>query len=128
MRVDIVSLFPEFVAQCAAFGVVGRAQELPARRDGTRDDRPDVAPARDVVGEGIGARGRRARALRVLVELGIPPGAEHEPAHLVEDDLAVPENGGPAGAADVEGARATERPSDETPSVMTEIRCCIVGS
>ena len=27
MRVDIVSLFPEFVAQCAAFGVVGRAQE-----------------------------------------------------------------------------------------------------
>lgn len=27
MRVDIVSLFPEFVAQCAAFGVVGRAVE-----------------------------------------------------------------------------------------------------
>ena len=27
MRIDIVSLFPEFVAQCAAFGVVGRAQE-----------------------------------------------------------------------------------------------------
>ena len=27
MRVDIVSLFPEFIAQCAAFGVVGRAQE-----------------------------------------------------------------------------------------------------
>ena len=27
MRVDIVSLFPEFVPQCAAFGVVGRAQE-----------------------------------------------------------------------------------------------------
>jgi tRNA (guanine37-N1)-methyltransferase len=27
MRVDIVSLFPEFVAQCANFGVVGRAQE-----------------------------------------------------------------------------------------------------
>jgi len=27
MRVDIVSLFPEFVAQCAGFGVVGRAQE-----------------------------------------------------------------------------------------------------
>lgn len=27
LRVDIVSLFPEFVAQCAAFGVVGRAQE-----------------------------------------------------------------------------------------------------
>ncbi|MDH5833955.1 tRNA (guanosine(37)-N1)-methyltransferase TrmD [Luteimonas kalidii] len=27
MRVDIISLFPEFVAQCAAFGVVGRAQE-----------------------------------------------------------------------------------------------------
>ncbi len=27
MRIDIVSLFPEFVAQCAAFGVVGRAVE-----------------------------------------------------------------------------------------------------
>ncbi|MEI2455836.1 MULTISPECIES: tRNA (guanosine(37)-N1)-methyltransferase TrmD [Lysobacter] len=27
MRIDIVSLFPEFVAQCAAFGVVGRAGE-----------------------------------------------------------------------------------------------------
>ena len=27
MRIDIVSLFPEFVAQCAAFGVVGRAAE-----------------------------------------------------------------------------------------------------
>ena len=27
LRVDIVSLFPEFVAQCAGFGVVGRAQE-----------------------------------------------------------------------------------------------------
>lgn len=27
MRVDIISLFPEFVAQCAGFGVVGRAQE-----------------------------------------------------------------------------------------------------
>ncbi|HEY4555614.1 MAG TPA: tRNA (guanosine(37)-N1)-methyltransferase TrmD, partial [Lysobacter sp.] len=27
MRVDVVSLFPEFVAQCAAFGVVGRAGE-----------------------------------------------------------------------------------------------------
>ena len=27
MRVDVVSLFPEFVAQCAGFGVVGRAQE-----------------------------------------------------------------------------------------------------
>lgn len=27
LRVDIVSLFPELVAQCAAFGVVGRAQE-----------------------------------------------------------------------------------------------------
>ena len=27
MRVDIVSLFPEFIDQCAAFGVVGRARE-----------------------------------------------------------------------------------------------------
>ncbi|OAX57417.1 tRNA (guanosine(37)-N1)-methyltransferase TrmD [Xanthomonas graminis] len=27
MRIDVISLFPEFVAQCAAFGVVGRAQE-----------------------------------------------------------------------------------------------------
>ena len=27
MRVDIVSLFPEFIGQCASFGVVGRAQE-----------------------------------------------------------------------------------------------------
>ena len=27
MRIDLVSLFPEFVAQCAGFGVVGRAQE-----------------------------------------------------------------------------------------------------
>ncbi len=27
MRVDVVSLFPEFIAQCAGFGVVGRAQE-----------------------------------------------------------------------------------------------------
>ena len=27
MRVDVVSLFPEFVDQCAAFGVVGRARE-----------------------------------------------------------------------------------------------------
>lgn len=27
MRIEIVSLFPEFVAQCAAFGVVGRAVE-----------------------------------------------------------------------------------------------------
>ncbi len=27
MRIDIVSLFPELVAQCAGFGVVGRAQE-----------------------------------------------------------------------------------------------------
>lgn len=27
MRIDIVSLFPEFVAQCASFGVVGRAVE-----------------------------------------------------------------------------------------------------
>jgi tRNA (guanine37-N1)-methyltransferase len=27
MRIDIVSLFPEFVEQCSAFGVVGRARE-----------------------------------------------------------------------------------------------------
>jgi len=27
MRIDIVSLFPEFVDQCSAFGVVGRARE-----------------------------------------------------------------------------------------------------
>ncbi|MFL7988302.1 tRNA (guanosine(37)-N1)-methyltransferase TrmD, partial [Xanthomonas vasicola] len=27
MRIDVISLFPEFIAQCAAFGVVGRAQE-----------------------------------------------------------------------------------------------------
>src|SRR5690606_41228630 len=27
MRIDLISLFPEFVAQCAAFGVVGRARE-----------------------------------------------------------------------------------------------------
>lgn len=27
MRIDIVSLFPEFIAQCAGFGVVGRSQE-----------------------------------------------------------------------------------------------------
>ncbi|UHQ18606.1 tRNA (guanosine(37)-N1)-methyltransferase TrmD [Lysobacter sp. KIS68-7] len=27
MRVDIVSLFPEFIDQCSAFGVVGRARE-----------------------------------------------------------------------------------------------------
>ncbi|HZF98965.1 MAG TPA: tRNA (guanosine(37)-N1)-methyltransferase TrmD [Pseudoxanthomonas sp.] len=27
MRIDVVSLFPEFVAQCAGFGVIGRAQE-----------------------------------------------------------------------------------------------------
>ncbi|HEY5970389.1 MAG TPA: tRNA (guanosine(37)-N1)-methyltransferase TrmD [Pseudoxanthomonas sp.] len=27
MRLDVVSLFPEFIAQCAGFGVVGRAQE-----------------------------------------------------------------------------------------------------
>ena len=27
MRIDVVSLFPEFVAQCAAFGVTGRAVE-----------------------------------------------------------------------------------------------------
>ncbi|AXK73598.1 tRNA (guanosine(37)-N1)-methyltransferase TrmD [Lysobacter sp. TY2-98] len=27
MRIDVVSLFPEFVAQCAGFGVVGRAIE-----------------------------------------------------------------------------------------------------
>jgi len=27
VRIDVISLFPDFVAQCAAFGVVGRAQE-----------------------------------------------------------------------------------------------------
>ncbi len=27
MRIDVVSLFPDFIAQCAAFGVVGRAGE-----------------------------------------------------------------------------------------------------
>ena len=27
MRVDVISLFPEFLAQSAALGVVGRAQE-----------------------------------------------------------------------------------------------------
>ncbi|MDQ3205921.1 MAG: tRNA (guanosine(37)-N1)-methyltransferase TrmD [Pseudomonadota bacterium] len=27
MRIDIISLFPEFIAQCAGFGVVGRAAE-----------------------------------------------------------------------------------------------------
>lgn len=27
MRIDVVSLFPEFIAQCAAFGVTGRAGE-----------------------------------------------------------------------------------------------------
>ncbi len=27
MRIDVVTLFPEFVAQCAALGVVGRAQQ-----------------------------------------------------------------------------------------------------
>jgi tRNA (guanine37-N1)-methyltransferase len=26
MRIDVISLFPEFIAQCAGFGVVGRAQ------------------------------------------------------------------------------------------------------
>ena len=27
MRIDVLTLFPEFIAQCAGFGVVGRAQE-----------------------------------------------------------------------------------------------------
>ena len=27
MRIDVITLFPEFIAQCAGFGVVGRAQE-----------------------------------------------------------------------------------------------------
>ena len=27
MRIDVISLFPEFIAQCAGLGVVGRAQE-----------------------------------------------------------------------------------------------------
>ena len=27
MRVDVVTLFPDFVASCAGFGVIGRAQE-----------------------------------------------------------------------------------------------------
>lgn len=27
MRIDVISLFPEFIAQCVAFGVVGRASE-----------------------------------------------------------------------------------------------------
>ena len=27
MRIDVLSLFPDFIAQCAAFGVVGRAGE-----------------------------------------------------------------------------------------------------
>ena len=27
MRIDVVSLFPDFVRQCAAVGVVGRAQQ-----------------------------------------------------------------------------------------------------
>jgi tRNA (guanine37-N1)-methyltransferase len=27
VRIDVISLFPEFVAQCAAFGVIGRARE-----------------------------------------------------------------------------------------------------
>ena len=27
MRIDVISLFPEFIAQCAAFGVIGRAAE-----------------------------------------------------------------------------------------------------
>ena len=27
MRIDVISLFPEFIAQCAAFGVTGRAAE-----------------------------------------------------------------------------------------------------
>jgi len=43
MRIDVVSLFPEFVAQCAAFGVVGRAQErglLSIHGWNPRDDRP----------------------------------------------------------------------------------------
>ena len=31
MRIDVVSLFPEFIAQCAGFGVVGRAQGVFAR-------------------------------------------------------------------------------------------------
>ena len=31
MRIDVVSLFPEFIAQCAGFGVVGRARERALR-------------------------------------------------------------------------------------------------
>ncbi|AXI82555.1 tRNA (guanosine(37)-N1)-methyltransferase TrmD [Xylella taiwanensis] len=27
MRIDVISLFPEFIAQCVGFGVIGRAQE-----------------------------------------------------------------------------------------------------
>ena len=27
MRIDVVTLFPDFVRQCAAVGVVGRAQQ-----------------------------------------------------------------------------------------------------
>jgi tRNA (guanine37-N1)-methyltransferase len=27
VRIDVISLFPEFIAQCASFGVIGRAQE-----------------------------------------------------------------------------------------------------
>ena len=27
MRIDVVTLFPDFIAQCYGFGVVGRAQE-----------------------------------------------------------------------------------------------------
>ena len=36
MRIDVLSLFPEFIAQCAGFGVVGRAQERALRQGSAR--------------------------------------------------------------------------------------------
>jgi tRNA (guanine37-N1)-methyltransferase len=85
MRIDVVSLFPDFVRQCAAVGVVGRAQQRQLLqveawnpRDYTSDRHRTVDASSYGGGPGMVMMIEPLRATLVAVR-----GAAPEPAHVI---------------------------------------------
>jgi tRNA (guanine37-N1)-methyltransferase len=85
MRIDVVSLFPDFVRQCAAVGVVGRAQQRQLLqvetwnpRDYTHDRHRTVDASSYGGGPGMVMMIEPLRATLAAVR-----GAASEPAHVI---------------------------------------------
>ncbi|HUH55103.1 MAG TPA: tRNA (guanosine(37)-N1)-methyltransferase TrmD [Rhodanobacter sp.] len=85
MRIDVVSLFPDFVRQCAAVGVVGRAQQrqlLQVKAWNPRDYTSDRHRTVDASSYG-GGPGMVMMIEPLRATLAAVRGAAPEPAHVI---------------------------------------------